>query len=71
MSGEQVAEGFLGSWEVQRELLDRYYGDFLSPDGDVAGVAHWLEKLPSGRGSAGGVARGFLASDEFHDWAVR
>jgi hypothetical protein len=71
MSGEQVAEGFLRLREAQLELLDRCYADFLSPHGDVAGVVHSLEKLPSGRGSAAGAAQAFLASDKIHDWAVR
>jgi hypothetical protein len=71
MTGQQVAESFLGSRQAQRELLDRCYADFLSPDGDVAGVAHRLEKLPSGRGSAAGVAGTFSASDAFDDRAAR
>jgi hypothetical protein len=71
LNGEEVAEGFPGSRQTQLELLDCYYADFLSPDGEVVGVAHWLDKLPSGRGSAAAVAQAFLGSDELHDWVVR
>jgi hypothetical protein len=60
-----LADGFLGSLEADRNLVDQYYAVYLARAGEPDGVGAWTEALQSGRLSRAKVAQAFLASDEF------
>jgi hypothetical protein len=48
-----------------RQLVDRFYVEFLHRDGEPTGVAAWEGALDSGALSPDQVAQAFLASDDF------
>jgi len=71
LSRAALADAFLKSPEALRQLVDRYYADYLGRAGAPAEVAGWVEALQDGRLSPAQVAQAFLASDEFSGRAVQ
>ncbi|SHO80805.1 Cysteine protease [hydrothermal vent metagenome] len=69
-SGSDIAYGFIFSTEFKNrdvdneEYLDILYKSFFNRDGDVGGIANWMNKLNSGE-SKFKVLDGFLNSKEF------
>jgi uncharacterized delta-60 repeat protein len=51
--------------DSNQEFVLQQYRDFLSREGDAAGVAYWRGRLEDGTTTRGAVASSFLASPEF------
>ncbi len=64
VSHQAVAQAFLGSAEASDHAVEAFYNTYLMRLSD-SGKSAWVGTLTSGTKSLGGVAREFLASQEF------
>jgi SOS response regulatory protein OraA/RecX len=65
VSRSAVAEAFLTSGEADRDLVDRFYAEFLQRNADAAGEQGFVRALQNRQLSPEAVAEIFLASNEY------
>jgi hypothetical protein len=71
VSRAQVAQSFFTSEEGYRQVLDRYYADFLHRPKDEAGARSWTNALLANRTTLELTAISFLVSEEFRNRQLR